>query len=287
MLAHHSPTLAVSTWSLHRAIGVAYPNAPSDDVAAKREETWGRGTVALLDVPSEVARLGIDRLEICHFQIPGDDHAYLAELRSAISQSGVTLQTLLIDNGDITHPTEGRRDQAWVGRWIDVAAELGATRARVIAGKQQPSPETLDRSIGALRELARRGAGQGVRIVTENWFDLLSGPREVDYVLDRLNGEVGLLADFGNWHGASKYRDLAAIFARAETSHAKCHFAGARDMDSDDYSRCLEAASGAGYEGPYSLVYDGPSDDEWEGLRQERDFVRDYFARPVQESPMM
>jgi hypothetical protein len=50
-----------------------------------------------------------------------------------------------------------------------------------------------------------------VRVIT-NWLDLLAGPREVAQVLDRLGGEVGLLADFGNWKGPRKYADLAAIF---------------------------------------------------------------------------
>ena len=122
------------------------------------------------------------------------------------------------------------------------------------------------------------GAAAGVRIITENWFDTLSGPDEVNAVMDRLDGEVGFLADFGNWRGASKYADLAAIIGRAETCHAKCHFSDEGVMDGDDYARCLGLAQGAGYAGPFTLIYEGAGADEWQAVAMERDFVRSHFA---------
>ena len=78
--------------------------------------------------------------------------------------------------------------------------------------------------------------------MTENWFDTLGGPTEVHAVLDRLDGTVGFLADFGNWKGPSKYADLASVFGRAEDAHAKCYFADGLRMDADDFGRCLHAA---------------------------------------------
>src|SRR5262249_52879418 len=129
-----------------------------------------------------------------------------------------------------------------------------------------------------LRALARRGKDEGVRIITENWHDLLAGPSEVAAVLDRLDGEVGLLADFGNWKGARKYADLAAIFDRAEDTHAKAHFPKVGVMDSADFGRCLRIAADAGYTGPLTLIYEGPDADEWEAVAMERDFVRRHFA---------
>ena len=162
----------------------------------------------------------------------------------------MTLQTLLIDDGDITDPVHGTRDRDWIGRWIDVAANLGAERARVIAGKQKPTPEVLDRSVTGLAELARRGADQGIRVITENWFATLAGAAEVHAVLDRLDGTVGFLADFGNWKGPGKYAELAAVFARAEACHAKCYFTDGLAMDAEDFRRCLAAAEGAGLPAP-------------------------------------
>jgi sugar phosphate isomerase/epimerase len=222
--------------------------------------------------------MGIDRLHICHFHLASRDPAYLGEVSAALADAGVGLETLLIDDGDITRPAERERDIDWIGRWIGTAAALGAKRARVIGGKQKPTPETLALAVAGLGELARRGRSEGVRIITENWLDLLAGPREVIHVLDRLDGEVGLLADFGNWKGSGKYADLAAVFGRAEDSHAKAHFPRAGEMDADDFGRCLTVADQAGYDGPCTLIYEGADADEWEAVAIERDFVRDYFA---------
>jgi sugar phosphate isomerase/epimerase len=273
-----SPPLAVSSWSLHRALGLTFPNRPDADVALPAPEpTYGEGRISLLEMPGLVRDLGIDRVEICSFHIPSRDPSYLAELRAALEASGVTLQTLLVEYGDITNPATAERDLAWIGRWIETAAELGAEQARVIAGKARASEETLGRSAAGLRRLARQGDELGVRIVTENWFDLLSNPADVHGLFDRLDGTVGLNGDFGNWSGPSKYADLEAIFRLAICCHAKGDFRDGR-LDTADYGDCLAAATTAGFRGPYTLIYDGSDPDEIANLAIERDFIRAYFA---------
>ena len=66
--------------------------------------------------------------------------------------------------------------------------------------------------------------------------------------------------------------------ARAEDTHAKCHFPSATEMDADDYGRCVDIAIAARYDGPFTLIYDGPNDDEWWGIAEERTFVEACFA---------
>src|SRR5690349_17766375 len=126
-----SPIIAVSSWSVHRALGIKYPNAPANDIVGPAEAVWGPGELALTELPAAVKRAGIDRLHICHFHLASRDAAYLSEIRAALSDAGVELETLLIDDGDITHPSEGKRDIDWISRWIGAAAALGAKRARV------------------------------------------------------------------------------------------------------------------------------------------------------------
>jgi sugar phosphate isomerase/epimerase len=184
---------------------------------------------------------------------------------------------LLIDDGDLTDSATRDRDLKWITSWIEAAAILGAENARVIAGKAEPSPEALALSVDGLRAMAELGKGRGVRIVTENWFDLLSSPREVHHVLDKLGDQLGFLADTGNWHGSRKYDDLKSVFARAELCHAKCSFGAGLAMDDADYGHSMKAAAEADYAGPYTLIFESPGD-EWCGLEMERIFVRDYFS---------
>ncbi|MBZ9935869.1 TIM barrel protein [Mesorhizobium sp. BR1-1-16] len=272
-----TPQLAVSSWSLHRTLGRTWPNRPDNDVTPPAEPSWGEGSITLLEFPAVVATLGIDRVEICSFHIESRDAAYLAKLKAALASSGVTLQTLLIEYGDPSDSATADRDVAWMERWIDAAAELGAEKARVIAGKAKPSPEALDRSAAGLKQLGTYGAARGVEVVTENWFDLLATPQDVDGLFARLDGTVKLNGDFGNWDGPGKYEALRAIFPRAVCCHAKGDFSSGA-LDTEDYAACLEAATEAGFHGPYTLIYDGPDDDELTHIAIERDFIRDYFS---------
>lgn len=272
-----APRLSVSTWSLHRTLYVTYPDAPDRPGQHTPVESYDRDSVPLLEIPQRIAAKGIKNLEICHFHLPGHDQSYLQELRAALDEAGVTLFSLLIDEGDITHPTNAARDLAWIGKWLDTAGVLGAQCARVIAGKAQPDEASLALSRQGFKQLVARAKPQGVRVMTENWFNLLSRPEHVLWLLDELQGEVGLCLDFGNWGGPTKYDDLEAIAPRAESCHTKAHFTAPGVLDAADYTRCLDITRAAGFSGVHTLIYDGPGDDEWAGLEMEQKIVAPYL----------
>jgi sugar phosphate isomerase/epimerase len=264
--------IAVSTWSLHRFLGTIYPHDLTTDAVSDGDDKYGEGEESLLGLPSVLANHGYHRVEMVSFHLRSRDPVYLGELRDQLKVSGVTLQTLLVDDGDMTDPENGKRDARWIAGWIEVANLLGAENARIIAGKQAYTPETLERSVAGFRELLVANAGSPLRIVTENWMQLLSTPEAVHAVLDRLDGQVGLMADFGNWTGPDKYEGLASIFPRAELCHAKASFADGQ-LDEADYGMCVGLAEEAGYKGPYTLIFDADRPSEWSGLAAERDFI--------------
>jgi sugar phosphate isomerase/epimerase len=273
-----APQIAVSTWSLHNLLGVTYANGPGVTPTGIAEPTFGPGAVTLKELPEALAMRDYLRVEICHFNLASQDAVYLGAIRRAFESAGVIIQTLLIDDGDITNPATRERDLAWIASWIETAALLGAENARVIAGKSPPSPEALAFSVAGLKEMAALGKARGVRIVTENWFDTLSTPQAVHHVLDAVGPDLGFLADTGNWGGPTKYADLTSIFARAELCHAKTDFGPGLVIDADDYGRCIKAAQDAGYAGPFTLIF-ASEGDEWTGLAVERQFISDHFAR--------
>jgi sugar phosphate isomerase/epimerase len=264
--------IAVSTWSLHRHLGTTYPHNLASSAIAPVQETYGPGDESLLDLPSALANHGYHRMELVSFHLPSRDPIYLGELREQLRTENVALQTLLIDAGDVTDPVNGDRDLKWIAGWIEIANELGAEHARIIAGKQKPTPETLARSATALRSLADGNAGSSVRLVTENWFDLLPAAAQVNWLLDELGDRIGLLGDFGNWKGPNKYDELRKIFDRAELCHAKGTFNDGA-LDDEDYGRCVDLAEAAGYTGPYTLIFDNDNPGEWDGLAAERDLI--------------
>ena len=271
-----TPRLSVSTWSLHRHLGKPGFTGPAHDMQIPIE-THNNGPISLLELPAHVAEFGIRTLEICHFHLPSVEKTYLAELRAALAAANVELFSLLIDDGDITHPSDAERDIAWIEKWIDIAGELGAKCARVIGGKAAPSTETVAQSRDVLSQLTERADTAGIRVMSENWFSIFSTPENVKTILSGLDGKVGLCLDFGNWRGDTKYEDLAAIASWAESCHTKAHFAAPREMDKEDYVQCLDLTQEAGFAGPHTLIYDGPGDDEWEGLAIEREVVNPYL----------
>ena len=275
---NQGPRLSVSTWSLHRQLGRPDFYGPEDGKQIP-VATHSRGELSLLEVPARIAEFGINTLELCHFHIPSLDKGYLNELRSALEAADVELFSLLIDHGDITHPEYADQDLVWIGEWIETAGMLDATCARAIAGKAAPSAEALEMSRNGLQKLAERAEANGIRLMTENWFSVLSTPENVLTLLDRLDGEVGLCLDFGNWKGETKYADFEAIAPRAESCHTKAHFLAPGEMDKDDYIRCLDLTQQAGFSGPHTLIYDGPGDDEWEGLTIESEVVQSYLKQ--------
>jgi sugar phosphate isomerase/epimerase len=269
------PIVAVQSWSLQRALGrpVAEGAFPWPGGMAPRAGTPD----ALLELPAQLAERGFTTVQLCHFQLPSRDAAWLADLRGALDDAGVGLDALLLDTGDLSSPDRGDEHERWIGGWLADAAVLGARRMRVIGGQQPPSAEAIRASATRLRRLA--ADARGVRLVTENWHELLAGPDEVLQLLEATEGDVGLLIDLGNWSGPTKYEDLARIAPFAETCHAKCHAtADGTALDEADYLRSLEVLAAAGFDGPLALVFEGPGDDVWSGLDAERDLVRRVFA---------
>ncbi|QGN32928.1 sugar phosphate isomerase/epimerase [Microlunatus sp. Gsoil 973] len=264
-------TRAVSTWSLHRTLGSYIAEDATPPGSNGLRPTGPVLGTSLLELPGQLAAHGYDTVQICHFHLPHRDSGYLSELRAALDEAGILLDALLVDAGDLTHPTDADAHQAWIDAWIDDAEALGARRARIIAGQQPPSPDRLQDSG---RRLARLAAGHpGVRIVTENWMALLPDADSVKAVLGSAGDQVGLLADLGNWTGPGKYKQLAAIAASAETCHAKCHHTADGDLETEDYRRSVQVLLDAGFDGPFALVYDGPTDDEWASLDAEHAIV--------------
>jgi sugar phosphate isomerase/epimerase len=269
--------VSVSTWSLHRTLGCPATYGVVDGFHIP-SQTHGRGALSLLELPTRLAAFGIRTLELCHFHLPSLDAGYLAELRAALQAAEVELFSLLIDDGDIVHPTHAERDLAWIRRWIEIADTLGAKHMRVIAGKSAPTPESLTKSAQELKRLARLSETVGIRLMTENWFGVLSTPAAVHTLFEQLEDHVGLCLDFGNWNEPGKYRDLREIAAYAESCHAKAHFSGPGELDLSDYTQCLEITSATNFAGPYTLIYSGPDENEWAGLAQEMQIVQPYLS---------
>jgi len=264
--------IAVSSWSLHRTIGVSYPDSPL--TGPQGESKHSESQLPLLELPKALQSHGYSAMQLCHFHLPSRDAVFASDFRSALREANVELLTVLIDEGDITDPETGTKSAEWIAGWVRTASQLGASRARVIAGKQSYSAETMDLAVIRLKEIAETAREVGVQLETENWFSLLSTPVAVNEILDRMEGELRLCADFGNWPRPEIYETLPLIMSRAETCHAKFEFLNAADLDEPHAAACLKIAIEADYKGPFVLVNGGRGDSEWKAMDIQRRRIR-------------
>lgn len=270
-----APVKALHTWSLFRTLG-SYV-APGSMLGAGPDSGTGEG-LDLLDLPAELAARGYRSIQLCHFYLPQRDAAYLQQLRAALDAADVELECLLIDAGDVAQddPAAAAEHEAWIDGWLTTAEQLGAPRARVCAGMVEPTPERITRSAAALVRLAERHPE--LRVITENWRELLPDADAVLSLLSQTGDRVGFLIDLGNWTGPGKYAELERVAHLAETCQAKASTDAADALDLEDYRRSLQILRDIDYTGPLAMVYDGPSPDEWDFLEQERQVVEQVFA---------
>ncbi len=263
--------LSVSSWSLHQTLGAMPITAPSD----KANGFPDASALPLLDLPRQVAKHGIETLELCHFHLPSTQSDYLAQLREQLEAHRVELWSLLIDGGDLNGPNR-ERDFEWICKWIEVAAQLSARNTRVIAGKGAPTDENLSASIAQLGQLSHLAHQRGVRLMTENWFDTLGTPTAVHRVFHELEGQLDLCLDFGNWHSGSKYSDLASVATYATSCHARADFGMSGLLDEADFRRCLELTVAADFHGPFTLIPSGRIDNEWVAINEAARVARQF-----------
>lgn len=253
--------LALTSWSLNRLL-----TATTDPIR-------------LADIPAHMSDAGLGTLEICHFHFPDTDAATLNELRAALNASGVELFSILVDTGDISNADDElrMRDIRTIESWIDVAAQLGASAVRVVAGEGAPDDEAaLERSIAALRRLSTYARARNVRVLTEN-FRSLGSAQNCLRILDALDGAAGLCADIGNCPAECRFDDFQSLIPRASSVHVKASYDADGRPDANELRQCLDATRAANFDGPYTLVYDRPGD-PWQGLAQLRSIVEPYTS---------
>src|SRR4051794_8188263 len=273
------PTLAVSSWSLHETLGPIYPGLALGEGPRSPDPRYGASGIALLELPVALAMHGLRQLEVCHFHFPQTNDAYLEEFRERLAAAGVTLTTLLIDEGDITAPDPEirARDLELIKGWIDIAGRLGARRVRVVAGEATPGdPDAVTRSIAGLAALSDYGQERGVAVITENWRRLGDDPGSLLAILDGLGDQVGLCADFGNIPASDRASTLRHLLPHADTIHAKGDYLPAGTLDEADFSGSLNLARAAGFDGEYVLIFSNGGD-EWGGLAQLAEAVQPYL----------
>jgi sugar phosphate isomerase/epimerase len=261
--------IAVSTWSLHNY----FPSTRQQNF------TLPGKTLELLDFPEMIAdRYRVHHLEFCAPHFASTEPNYLQELtrRLAKARSQVTNMPLDIreirTGGGLSDPDKQVRDQAVSAakKWIDVAVTIGSQAVRCDPGKMKA--DNLVPTIESYQALAAYGMSKGVYVLVENHGGVGSEhPEELVKLFQEVNnGFFGALPDFANFPDEpTRERGLSLLVPYARVvCHAKgLEFDASGEETKFNFPKCMEIAKAAGFQGIYSIEFEGPGD-PYEGVQR-------------------
>ena len=268
---------ALSSWSIHGLLGQA--RFRHQDGAATLDDGEAKGDVSLVELPAIMANRGINMLEICHFHFPSLDDAYLAELKQQLDENEVSVENILVDDGNISSPDEAvRRASIELAKQYQVAAvKIGAKGNRIDCGLEAASAESKANAVAALKELSENAVSLGLHICIENFHPTSQEADDLLEMLAQVEPKMKLCVDFGNADfSAEKFTTLEALMPHATSIHCKASY-NANAIDTDDLHRCLDLMTASEFDGPISLIY-GETEDEWAGLHQLQTAIEAYCA---------
>ena len=280
--------IVVTSWSLHRHLPMA--GTRRDESGVKRPTQMARlgrtmdikEPISIIDFPRIIRkRYSINKVELCQMHVLRQEPGYLAQVRGALEEAGVSVVNMPIDVGNISleNPDWRAEDIAEIKTWIDTAEYLGSPCVRVNSGHPQDAEHfDLQITINSYKELAAYCASKGMTVLLENHGGISADPRNIIKMVEGVASPAfKLCPDFGNFEDEVRYKGLKMMFPHAAMVHAKAHdFNEAGELDRYDFGRCMEIAKASGYDGPISIEFEGMGD-EYEGIALLKALIERYL----------
>ena len=152
-------------------------------------------------------------------QIPGDD--YIFQLKRKAHRLGLAIiGTGIRTEFAETEPAIRAREVAFVKRWIEVAAKLGAPVIRIFSGKTQPAnyiwEQVADWIAADIRSCVEHGKQHGVIVAVQNHNDFIKTADETIRLIKKVNSEwFGLVLDTGSFVTLEPYNEIEKTAAYA------------------------------------------------------------------------
>jgi sugar phosphate isomerase/epimerase len=216
------------------------------------------------------AELGFDAVDPTGYYFPGHPapptDAYVHSVKRRAFRNGLDVSGTGVRN-DFTVPAAAKReaDVAHVGRWVEVAAKLGAPVLRVFDGRgetQGPSRgQMTDWVVEAFRACVAHGERHGVVIAYQNHDELLKTADEVLALRQRVASDwFGLNVDIGSLRTGDPYEEIARLAPFACTWQIKESLYRRGLDEKTDLRRVFAILRAAGYRGYAPLETLGPGD---------------------------
>lgn len=276
--------LSLSQWSFHRAI------------LGDSKKDYGRFIKALHTSPDTVltghldprdickvsASLGIAYVDLVNTLFFGhhSDKKYLKDFYSLADDNGVSFQLLMCDECGSLGAESIKKRQTSIDnhlRWLEAAAELGCRQLRVNAYGEGSYLQQLNRCSESLSILSRECETYGVELLVENHGHASNNAAWLAMVIENVNHpNLGLFTDLdnfflGGWNitPERRYDRTQGIIDLAPYTRGvsvKAHdFDSAGNEVTIDYKALFSILTHAGFNGKYSIEYEGNRLSELEG----------------------
>ena len=270
--------VGISTWSLHNYF----------QSTREKEFNLPGEMLALLDFPEMIAdRYKVHHLEFCAPHFASTEPAYLREVKSRLLRAHSTVVNMPVDieeiwtGGGLSDPDRKIRDNAVNAskKWIDIAAAIGCKAVRCDPGKMDA--KKLAPTLQSYKALATFGKAKGIHVIIENHGGVGSEhPEELVKLFKGVGSTlVGALPDFGNFPDEpTRELGLSLLFPYARVAcHAKGLEIDAQGNETKfNFPKCIEISKKAGFQGTYSIEYEGPRD-PYAGVQKVLDELMKYL----------
>lgn len=258
--------ISLAQWSLHR--------------------TLQGGKLTTLEFPAKAKNdFGIHAVEYVNsfFMDKAKDSTYLNELKKRAADLEVTNVLIMVDGeGDLGEPNNPARLSNLENhyKWVEAAQYLGCHSIRVNArGKGDGNKnEIAGYAEDSLRQLANFAKDFDINVIVENHGHLSS---HGDWLMPIIKNvglpNCGTLPDFGNFYEYDRYQGVTEMMPFAKGVSAKTNVFDEHGNEVNiDYEKMLKIVKRAGYTGYIGVEYEGPNDDEDQGIRLTKELLIKY-----------
>ena len=217
-------------------------------------------TMTYDDLVRLAVELDVDGLDLTVYWFPNTSDEFLLPLRRLAYKNGVEIYSISI-RSEMCRPTEELRDReaAWLERWVEVAAKLGAGHIRVFGG-DVPKGSTEDQAaewvVGILKRAAEYSGKKGIILGLENHGGITSKAERILQIVKAVNSPwVGINLDTGNFE-SDTYAQIEACVPYAVNVQFKTEITENGKKLPSDWKRILTMLSKGGYKGYLALEYE-------------------------------
>ncbi len=233
--------LGISSWSFHRDIGA--------------------GELKILDFPYKAKSLGFSDIEVVTSHL--DQNAEI--LKERCQDAGVEWNCVSAENNFALPKEDIRKKQVdQVKKVVDMAVKVEVPIVRTFFGHVSGEPPVGMKylTMECVKEVANYAAERDVIIAMENHGNYCNSASEIIEMIETIGSEyVRACPDTGNFRG-DVYDELERLAPLAAHIHAKTYeFDEDGEETSLNYERIFRIMKDAGFDGTYSLEYEGEGDE--------------------------